>query len=377
MTRSTPIKRLRLPIGLFLAAFCGVLLGGSPGGGIGGTGITGFGQIQAFGSVFVNGREYFLNATTRVTVDGQPSTGQALHIGDIVIVRGSADPGSRTGQAQYIQVEHALLGRVDEVTGAGARFTVLGQRVYLAPAARIEGPDNGPVALHRGDVVAVSALAKGNGAWVATRVTRLYRAQRVPASQRFILQGTVAGVDRERGVIRIGTQPVAVKATALDTIRTGEQVRVEGHYLGKLPEGTQLRPVRALPGGRGEYVEMEGYAAAPPRGDRLSSNGIVIRYPLTAKPSIQARIRAAAGRPLVFVGRLRPDGALEAIRIETPQAPRLPDAGGADKPGASNPHMEPPEVTRPEIEHPEIERPQIEPPEIQRPDLPSLQRPDL
>ena len=50
-------------------------------GGIGGTGlhkldvpIVGDGPIQAFGSVFVNGREYVVNSSTLVSIDGTPAT---------------------------------------------------------------------------------------------------------------------------------------------------------------------------------------------------------------------------------------------------------------------------------------------------------------
>ncbi|HEB81194.1 MAG TPA: hypothetical protein ENI71_04900, partial [Chromatiales bacterium] len=167
---STPLRTLLLGVLLTLAAgsiSMGAPDGGIDGGGIGGTGITGFGPIQGFGSIFVNAREYFLRTDTRITVDGRAAGRRALHVGDMVVVRGTADPARSTGWADVVQVRHPLVGRVDAVSAGGARLTVLGQGVRIPAGVSVVGGNGHTVALHAGDWVAVSALANARGEWIA------------------------------------------------------------------------------------------------------------------------------------------------------------------------------------------------------------------
>ena len=71
-----------------------------PGGGIGGTGITGFGVVQKFVSIFVNGREYILDDNTRVTRDGVSVDEKTLHLGDVVSIDGRIDAAAEAPGAE-------------------------------------------------------------------------------------------------------------------------------------------------------------------------------------------------------------------------------------------------------------------------------------
>ncbi|OZB39786.1 MAG: hypothetical protein B7X48_07540 [Acidiphilium sp. 34-60-192] len=138
-------------------------------GGIGGTGIgpanariVGYGPIQRFGSVFVNGREYALTGQTLVTIDGSAATVAALRIGDIAQVRGFTT-GPHRGLALSISVRDAIIGPVSAVAHHGTAFTVLGQRVVAATAGKPF------MALKPGEMVAVSAQRQADGNWAASQ----------------------------------------------------------------------------------------------------------------------------------------------------------------------------------------------------------------
>lgn len=385
---STPLRTLLLGVLLTLAA--GPLsMGATDGGGIGGTGITGFGPIQGFGSIFVNAREYFLRDDTRITVDGRVAGRRALHVGDMVVVRGTADPARTTGWADVVQVRHPLVGRVDTVSADGAHLTVLGQAVRIPAGVPVVGDNGRAVALHAGDWVAVSALANARGEWIATRVALRYPAGSVPAGTPAVIEGRVASVG-PNGVLRIGTQAVRLEGAAVheSAPAPGTRIRVVGRYRDGVILASRVAPARPALGGPGRYVEMEGYAVSRAAGG-LHSNGIVLRTPGGREGAGPTGIRT--DRALVFTGRIGPDGSLEIERMEPPHAPELPRAGdgergfgGHEAHGIERPRIEHPEIERPRIERPEIERPRVEHPEIERPRIerpevaiPQVQRPEI
>lgn len=380
-----PVSRRRgvLLAALLLAQLVAVSMG-APGGGIGGTGITGFGPIQRFGSIFVNGREYFLGAATHYRVDGRSAGRAALHVGDTVVVQGTGDPARATARAKLVLVRHALVGRVDAVTAGGTRLTVFGQRVRIPRGVPVAGAHGRTPLLRRGDWVAVSALADGRGGWVATRVAVRYRAHAVPAGARAVLEGSVTAIAGD-GVLRIGRQAVRIGRGAGPAPRPGARVRVVGRYRDGVILAARIGPARPALGAPGRYVEMEGY---PMRGarDTLRSNDVVLHG--ATRLGAPAHDQLRAGRALLFSGRVGRGGTLELERIGPPRAPRPlrttpetdahqhPGREGDETKGAGRPDVEPPGIEHPEIEHPQVERPQIELPEVERPQLPGIELPD-
>lgn len=351
--------------------------GVQPGGGIGGTGITGYGVIQAFGSIFVNGREYEIGPDTRVTVDGKPSTLENLRLGDVVLVHGDADPNSRRGTALAIEVRHALVGRVDANDTSGSLHTVLGQTVTTAPGAQIVDANDKPIAasaIKAGDMVAVSALKRPDGVWVADRIERIDN-----TSSRFVLEGQVSAVDKTNGTLSIGaTMASGAGPAMLSGIEAGASVRVEGEYTAQgLTISTVTSAVPDL-GGDGTRVEMQGFFAnASPDlngGHALAANGVI---------AIGGKLpQGTAGGAMLVVGTVERPGVIRIDEIEhlppaRPEDGRSGENGdghnsntGSDAAEApDHPEAEAPDVEAPEVDSPDVEPPEVEPPEVEAPDV--------
>lgn len=357
-------------------------------GGIGGTGIarpgvavTGYGPIQAFGSVFVNGREYAISGQTLVTIDGAPATVSALRVGEIADVRGVITT-ARGGYAREISIVHPIIGPVRDIALNGASATVLGQRV-VALAGQM--PFAGIAA---GAMVAVSALPRPTGDWVAQRVSVL------PPGRHFQLAAVVSAL--APGRLTVAGTSMAAPASLMAGLATGERVLVSGS-MG--PDG--LRADTALPapvtlGKPGGVVEVGGYFRTDGPGRLVSADGLVasgapagLRLSGQTMVEVQGELTAADSISIDLIDTemfdaedwtgLTPGGTGEAAvaapqpAAEAPENVQKPDADaqpGVQKPDAADVNRAPettPEHTVPEVEAPEIEAPDIEAPEVESP----------
>ena len=378
------------PIGrrVLFALLCGLLLlaapfsadatdpgsGGGIGGtgitseGIGGTGISSFGVVQRFGSIYVNGREYLLNDTTGYRLDGHPGTVRNVHLGDVVLVRAQAKPDGRL-TADSVHVRVALAGRIEKVNPHAGKITLLGQVVHVTAETRTSGPGAPRLKLaqlHAGDAVRISALARGNGRWVATRVVR------APATA-FLLSGPVRAINRTHGHLTIGTRTLAASGP-LTGIAIGEQVRAAGRYVRGTPVVMRVQPVLASVGAPGTAVEMSGYVEARPDPGVLLANGVPLRYTARTHFSGGTAADARAGTAIAVRGVAEPDGSVLVNRVVLRADPMWVDLPSplAPRPAASTrpESRERPDIERPDIERPDIERPEIERPEIELPEQP-------
>ncbi len=236
-------------------------------GGIGGTGIsrsgmaiTGYGPIQAFGSVFVNGREYAIDSRTLVMVDGAPATVSALHVGDIAEINGVITT-ARGGYARGIAVLHPIIGQATDISGDGRSAVVLGQRVIaVAGQAPFAGVSSGAL-------VAVSALPRPSGDWVAQRVTLL------PSGNNFQLAAIVTSL--APGRLSVAGTSILASTNLTAQISTGERVIVVGSIS---PYGLQATTVTASPvvlGQPGTVVEVQNYFQANGHGQLIAADGMV------------------------------------------------------------------------------------------------------
>ena len=150
-----------------------------PTGGITGTGAAvSIGTISGFGSVIVNGTHYD-TATAMFTVDGQSGSQSDLAVGDVVVVKGTAEDGTTRAIAETVEFDDNVEGpieagsiSIDPVDPTAGTFVVLGQMVHfdfstsfddsISPAS-IEG-------LSDGDIVEVSGLVRSDGGIQATRI---------------------------------------------------------------------------------------------------------------------------------------------------------------------------------------------------------------
>jgi hypothetical protein len=167
--RKTEMKRIsRFLSGVLIAGLalhCG-------GGGIGGTG-----SVSGFGSVWVNGIEWFTDSAV-ITFDGVPGTEADLRIGMVVDLDGEPT-GAATATANSVSFDDAVQGPVASISPVSAtvkELTIFGQTVVVQLGATVFDDSDpmfafGSVALD--DVLEVSGHVDGAGVISATWVRRL------------------------------------------------------------------------------------------------------------------------------------------------------------------------------------------------------------
>lgn len=340
-----------------VAVWCACLGWLAPGygaGGIGGTGITAFGGIQGFGSIFVNGAEYHLRGA-RLFVDGVEAPAAALRRGQVVLVSARAR-GARL-QSVSVHVRHALQGRVTRVSAHTVQ--VMGESIDMPRGflVRDAGTARPWTALRAGDVIRVSALAAGARALYPLRVTRLYRAGHAPRHYPVMIRATLQAVQpgwiQLNGVRFRVAQPVAAGRVGSAVLARG--VMRSGHIT-----LTEVRPDALRLGPPGTVVEMSGYVTRATHEWR--SNGVAVRF----------RTHPPVHRMLFINGVVDAHERLlvRSYRISVPPMPSRPEprrpAGALPRPeGHSGGHVE---VDRPEVERPFIGGPGLSRPEVERPE---------
>ena len=135
---------------------------GDGSGGIGGTGLgTGFiGQIDGFGSIWVNGVEIFYDDDMEVSFHDKIGNVSELEIGHVVEVLASADKAG-VYQARSIAVRYEIIGPIQSLSQN--TVMVLDQTIILPNATEDLIP---------GDMIAVSGFERGDGVIVASRIDR-------------------------------------------------------------------------------------------------------------------------------------------------------------------------------------------------------------
>ncbi len=361
-----------------------VVPAGGETGGIGGTGIAprrtpiiGYGPIQRFGSVFVNGREFAISGRTLVTINGSAATIANLRVGDIAEVSGVVT-GPRRGIARTIAVRDAIIGPVSAVVNHGTSFRVLGQTVVAATAG---APFS---AIKPGDFVSVSAQRLADGRWAAQRVSVR------PARSRFRLEAMVSAVGPGRVVVA-GTT-IEAPRTLLAGVHPGQRVAVVGIFRGAQLVATEVRPRPVTLGAPGTRIEVQNYFRTAGAGRITAADGMVATGPLPRAPLTGLRSVVVSGR-VTTAGTIT----IQHIMIDRPAAPDLSgvaarSAGGSSllenqepgseitepqtnsddeitQPDAINApaEIEPPEVNEPNAPTPEIEPPEIETPQVEEP----------
>ena len=183
-------KQLRRAAVLLAAALlgsAGLVFGGGGATGTGGTmSYMAFGELSDFGSIFVNGIEFF-TTNANITINGVPNRSQGdLKLGMVLTVTGAIDGSGKTGNAASVDYKPSVVGTIDRAAGGTSSFGVLGQAVTV-DARTIYAGVLGVDELEAGTAVEVSGFATPSGI-LATRVERLGS---VPSVQ---VQGTIAGL---------------------------------------------------------------------------------------------------------------------------------------------------------------------------------------
>ncbi len=135
--------------------------------------VTTMGTISAFGSVYVNGVRYDISNAT-LTKDGQPATQADLAVGQIAVVKGSADSNGGNGKASHVEVENNVVGPIKTIDTANNKLVVLGQTVTVSSATSFSSniTPTGLAGLAVGDRIEVSGVAAANGDVAASRIEK-------------------------------------------------------------------------------------------------------------------------------------------------------------------------------------------------------------
>ncbi len=173
----TSLNRLFSPIvcAIFFTVLssCGGGGGGSQvaDGGIGGTGVT-QGRVTGFGSIFVNGIEYETDNAS-FTVNNREGSQDDLAIGMVVVINGSSDQASATGEAESVEYDSLLEGVVgSNDIAVSNRLTIMNQSVVVDADTVYENAFDATTlaGLPVNSVVEVSGFTDGNGDILATRI---------------------------------------------------------------------------------------------------------------------------------------------------------------------------------------------------------------
>ena len=208
-----------------LAPSCG-------GGGIGGTGI---GTVSGFGSVFVNGIEWFTEGA-EVIVGGESATEADLRLGMLIRVDGKYRKDGTTGVARSVVFESAVQGPVDAVTATSAttnEVEILGRTVVLEQGYTVfddSDPGFGFGSVAVGDVLAVSGHVAGDGAILATWVRRLGTLVLGETEVEFegVISGYAGGTSFEIGPVAVEIDAYTDLTGLPGGLANGLAVEVEG-----------------------------------------------------------------------------------------------------------------------------------------------------
>jgi len=250
----------------------------SASGGTGGTGSPAYaaGQVQGFGSIFVNGVEFETNRAA-FTVDGRAGTSQNdLAIGMVVTVKGSFR--GATGNAVSVSYHDVIEGYVDDKLNANT-LVVMGQTVEVDENTRYQNV-SGITNIHVGDIVELSGFVKGPGLVAATFVRSK---STLPVD--YEVHGFVSGHDALAKTFAIGNLTVsyagasAVSGLPAVGVWDGLLVAVKGDSYAPASKTLSATAVAAEDdsvNGASE-AEVEGYVTAVQGGNRFMVGAYTIQ----------------------------------------------------------------------------------------------------
>jgi Domain of unknown function (DUF5666) len=166
------------------------------------------GVITGFGSVFVNGIEYFIGNSTVINVNGNDKSESDLQLGMLVTVKGTVNSDGKIGMANEIKYANLIKGVVTSntvgsdgtgtLTVMGQTVTVTADTVFDSKVATVTSPD----LIQVGNIVAVSGYTSNTGEITATRIE--VEAVSQAAGAVIELRGTISNLDTGNSTFTIG-----------------------------------------------------------------------------------------------------------------------------------------------------------------------------
>ena len=257
-----------------LLSGCGGGSGGDTTAGIGGTGQIASGTITGFGSIFVNGIEFFDIDSATCVIDDNDSTGNCqanLQLGMVVKVTGTND--GATGNATEVIYNDDVDGPVSTITpyvaGEVTRtLSVLGTTILIDSASTAFTGAKGFNDLAVNDLIEVSGYFDNNGTLNATFVR--YKGTLQLGSTATELKGTVTATVPVSGAASPGDTFTVngitisvVNGTDLGDmggqVTTGDGVEVRGTLIDPTTiDADRVKPEDDVIGNEGDEVSIEG-----------------------------------------------------------------------------------------------------------------------
>lgn len=321
-------------IGVLTAAIaaCGVPMGGGESG-TGMTPKTTVGKITGFGSVFVNGVEYF-TTNASISSEGLRTDESALRVGMVVTLGGRVDSTGKAGVANTIsfadEVEGVVTTVLDTVTN---KLYVMGQEIQTDKNTIFDAKGSGLAniaSLPLNAVVEVSGYTAGDGKIYATRIE-------VKSPSYFGQEIEIKGLVKNLAVscaycFNIGTTKIdytdLVGSPLMDfTIVANQYVKIKtinytvatNTVIAKsisLQNGGKISPTLSI----GETLELEGVVTSQLAGSNFSVNGqtVVVSDPTRFNSVLIAKLQTAAalGSGISVEGIVDAQGQLVATDIE-------------------------------------------------------------
>ena len=292
---------ISLVVTILTAVGCGGGGGGSlAGGGIGGTGITAFGTITGFGSVFVNGVEFETSGTSFDVDDDDTAVEGDLGIGMVVTVTGILNDDGVTGSADSIVYDDEIEGPVsnlsEDLAAQTKSFNVFDINV-VASLSSTAFANTTYAGVANGDVVEISGFVDEAGTLVATRLEE--KGLLVLGTTEVEIKGTVEGCTGDcTGAFNIGTTDIVYDGTTDLTempggvVSNGQFVEVKGILTG----ASSIDAIR---------IELEDEGFDDTTGDdKVSIEGLVSGFSSIASFNV-------AGQPVDATGAVFTPASLE------------------------------------------------------------------
>ena len=226
------------------------------------------GQIEGFGSVFVNSVEWETDSV-EIEIEGSPGFSESdLQIGMLVKVEGNLDASGTSGTATTINFDDNLEGPISSITpsstGSVKTLLVMGQTVIVENGVTFfdDTPPYSFAAMAVGDVVEVSGSTNFDGSIQATFIEK--KADDLAtflATDDLEIQGIVAGLAGNTFQINALTIDFSTATVRDGTLANGVLVEVKGNALaGNTLTATD---VEVKPAGLGvddiDEAEVEGF----------------------------------------------------------------------------------------------------------------------
>lgn len=271
LNKITYYKALYILLTLFTLVSCGGSANNMAGGGVGGTGIS-VGKITKFGSVFVNGVEFFTSKETSITSEGKEAAENDLGKGMIVTVTGTFNADGKTGTATKIEFKNNLEGPVENIDPINQTLVVLGQQVkvdketnFFKTTTTKEPDATGtiPVWISKGNIIEVSGfLVDKNGGIHATYIK--LKALDLTQVTEIEVKGFISNLNRDTNTFMIG--PLTVNFSNLKP----EDVPVEGSFV-------EVTSNKGIENGEliANKVELEQHSLISAENEKVKAGGIV------------------------------------------------------------------------------------------------------